>query len=588
MAVGKIAKITITGNKNISTDAIMAVMTQKIGDDYNQSTAENDQDAIKDMGYFNGEVGLTAVQDPAGGVDVTYSVTENPVVKKIVFTANTPTGEPTISSDTLKSKMDTKEGYVLNANVFKRDLEKLFDRQTGYSRELGYIIDPSPDLNLDPDTDVLTIPLIEAHIDHIIIKGNKKTKTIVITREMRAQPGQVLNELRLQKDLTNIYNLGLFDQVGPFEETPTDIGKVDITIPVTEKRSGQVSVGVGYSSYEKLVGRAQIAENNFRGLGERIALMWEVDGVDTGNSVDLSFFEPYIDKHHTSMNVDVYDRAVYRFSSDSFQGIGGVGTVGSDNTYVEQHKGVQLGANRPLSDTLSAGVSLRTENITVNNVQLPPQDLFIRQEGPVSAAGFSLSQNTRDNNFSPAGGAFRSLTFEVGTANTTTVNNTVGPLVPGVHDFEKVGIDLRQYISLQGPRKAGDFRSPKKVFAIRLLLGFTNREVPFFEQYFVGGPDSVRSLQIDQYWGNSLALAQAELRIPVGKDNNLQGVLFTDAGDAWGSIYQNSLLNQHSSFDPSTDVGVGIRLVTPVGPIRLDYAVGSGGGRTQFDIGQSF
>jgi outer membrane protein insertion porin family len=580
---GKIAKITISGNKNISSDAIMAVMSEKVGDEYSQTSAENDREAIRDMGYFNGEVGLTATQDAAGGIDLTYSVTENPVVKKIVFTANTPSGVPSIPVDDLKAHMDTKEGQVLNANVFKRDLEKLFDRQTGYAREKGYIIDPSPDLNLDPETDVLTIPLIEAHIDHIVIKGNKKTKTVVITREMHSEPGQVLNELALQKDLTNIYNLGLFEQVGPFEETPTDIGKVDITIPVVEKRSGQVSVGVGYSSRSKLVGRAELAENNFRGMGERVSVMWEVDGVDTGNSVDLSFFEPYIDKHHTSLDLDVFDRAVYRFSSDTF-----AGTVGNNNIYIEQHKGAALGLHRPLSDTLSAGLSLRTETISVNNVQLPPQDLFIRQQGPVSALGFQLSQNTRDNNFSPASGGLRSVSIEFGTSDTTTVNNTPGPLIPGRHNFTKFGMDLRQYISLQGPRKAGDFREPKKVFAVRALVGFTNKQVPFFEQYFLGGPESLRSLQIDQYWGNNLALVQAELRIPIGKDNNLQGVLFSDAGDAWGSIYQDNQLKQHTNFKPSTDVGVGVRLVTPVGPIRLDYAVGSGGGRTQFDIGQSF
>lgn len=584
-ATGKIAKITISGNKNISTDAIMAVMTEKVGDQYSQTAAENDREAIKDMGYFNGEVGITVTNDPAGGLDINYSVTENPIVKKIVFTANTPNGIPSIAPDVLMSKMDTKEGQVLNSNVFKRDLEKLFDRQTGFAREKGFIMDPSQDLNLDPDTDVLTIPIIEAHIDHIIIKGNKKTKSIVITREMHSKPGDVLNEIRLQKDLTAIYNLGLFDQVGPFEETPTDIGKVDITIPVVEKRSGQVSVGVGYSSTEKLVGRAELAENNFRGMGERVAIMWEVDGLDTGSSVDLSFFEPYIDKHHTSMDVDLFDRAVYRFESDTF---GTTNLVGSNNVYIEQHKGVSFGFHRPISDTISEGLSLRQETITVNNVELPPQDLYIRQQGPVSAVQFELSQNTRDNNFSPASGGLRSISLELGTSDTTTVDNTPGPLIPGVHNFAKFGLDLRQYISLQGPRKAGDFREPKKVFAIRFLVGFTNSQIPFSQQYFIGGPDSVRSLQIDQFWGNNLALAQAELRIPIGKDNNLQGVLFTDMGDAWGSIYQDSQLQQHTNFDPATDVGVGVRLVTPVGPIRLDYGVGTGGARTQFDIGQSF
>jgi outer membrane protein insertion porin family len=538
------------------------------------------------MGYFNGDIGLTATEDPDGGVDVGFSVVEFPIIKKIVFTANTPTGEPSIPSAELKAQMNTKEGQVINTVVFQRDLDHLFNRDTSYTRDRGFIMDPSPDLNLDPLTGVLTIPLIEAHIDHILIKGNKKTKVIVITREMRSKPGDVLNENDLQKDMTKIYNLGLFDQVGPFALTPTDIGKVDVTVPLTEKRSGQVSVGVGYSSRSQLVGQAQLAENNFRGLGERVAIMWEVDAVSTAQSVDLTYFEPYLDRHHTSLNVDLYDKALYRFTSDAFGG--GITPVGTDTTYIEQHKGVTLGVNHPVSDVMTAGLTLRAENVQVNNVQLPPQDLFIRQVGDVIGVGINATINTRDNDFSPAEGAFRQARVEMCTSNTTTVNNTPGPLVPGEHDFPKFTLDLRQYISLQGPRKKfGDIKEPKKVFAIHFEYQATDKNVPFFEQEFIGGADSLRSLLTDRYWGNQEVLGQAELRIPIGKEN-VQGVIFSDVGDAWGSIYQDSQFEQHSNFTLSSDVGLGIRLVLPIGPIRIDYAVGSGGGQTQFSIGQSF
>ena len=125
---------------------------------------------------------------------------------------------------------------------------------------------------------------------------------MVVTRELHSQVGDVLDERKLQKDLTRVYNLGLFDEVGPFDPSSTDVGKVDITIPVTEKRSGQVSVGVGYSSTQKLVGQAQLAQNNFRGLGERVSLQWQVGGVDSQSSLELGFFEPYFDKRHTSLD----------------------------------------------------------------------------------------------------------------------------------------------------------------------------------------------------------------------------------------------------------------------------------------------
>ncbi|MGO8669796.1 MAG: outer membrane protein assembly factor [Capsulimonadaceae bacterium] len=580
---GRIVKISISGNKNISTQAILSVLSQKTGDQYSSDDTDKDRDAIHEMGYFNGEVGLSVTADPAGGVDETYSVVENPVIKKIVFTANTPNGEPSIPAAKLESMMNTKVGQVLNTNIFEADLDRLFDRISGYTAEQGYLIDPSPDLNLDPLTDVLTIPLIEAHIDHIYVTGNHKTKTVVITREMRTKPGDVYNENVLQKDLQRIYNLKLFDNVGPYRTSATEVGKIDLTIPVVEKRSGQVSVGVGYSTRDKLLGRAQLAESNFRGLDETISLTWEVDAVNAGSSVDLAFFEPYLDSRHTSLSVDLFDRALYRFTSDNFGP-----TVGSTNTYIEQHKGISISVNRPIATSLTAGLSGRVEDVHVNNVQLPSQDLYIRQIGPVAAVGANATQNTKDNDASPATGALRSISVEVGTSSTTTVDNTPGPLVPGVHNFVKGVLDLRQYISLQGPRRPGHFNDPKKVLAIHFLGQVTNRQVPFWEQYFLGGADSVRSLLVDRFWGNNLALVQVELRLPVGKNNNLQAVIFSDAGSAWGSIYQDPQLNQETGFVLSSDVGVGVRFVTPVGPIRLDYAVGSGGGRTQFSIAQTF
>ena len=128
------------------------------------------------------------------------------------------------------------------------------------------------------------------------------------------------------------------------------------------------------------------------------------------------------------------------------------------------------------------------------------------------------------------------------------------------------------------------------MLATRILIGATSKNVPFFEQYFLGGADSLRGFDQDRFWGSNLALFQAELRVPVGKDINFQGVLLFDGGDAWNSIYQVQGLRQHTAFKLQTDYGVGVRLVTPIGPIRLDYAIpnGGGSGRTQFSIGQSF
>ena len=438
---GRVSRITIIGNANINGDAIRAVITQaglRLGDAYTAGLADAARDAVKGMGYFNGDVGIAAEPDPAGGVDVAFTVKENPVVKTIKFTANTPTGEPTIPAATLKSKMTTQEGKVLNTNVLVRDLDGLFNHQTGYVRSQGYIFDVSSDINIDPLTGVLTIPLVEAHINSITVKGNKRTKTQVVTRELRSQVGDVLDEHKLQRDLTRVYNLGLFDEVGPFDENSTDVGKVDILVPVAEKRSGQVSVGVGYSSTSKLVGRAELAENNFRGLGERVSLQWEVGGINSQSSLELGFFEPYLDKKHTSLDVDVYDKAVYRFNSGQFQS--GTNVTGNDNTYLERRKGGVVGVNRSINDYLTAGLTLRGEDVSTDNVTLLTQDQFIRQNGTVFGLGGRAIFSNRDNENAPAAGGFRSFSYEVVTARTRPSDSqAISPLPPGAREFRQAG-----------------------------------------------------------------------------------------------------------------------------------------------------
>ncbi len=136
---GKIALITIVGSVNISTDAIRACITQKVGDAYRLEAAEKDRAAVQDMGVFRGMVGVTAAPDPAGGVALTYTVSENPVVKRIKFAANTPDKEPTIPTATLLAQMKFKTGQVLNTKVLFSDLAALFNHETGYVAKQGYL-----------------------------------------------------------------------------------------------------------------------------------------------------------------------------------------------------------------------------------------------------------------------------------------------------------------------------------------------------------------------------------------------------------------------------------------------------------------
>jgi outer membrane protein insertion porin family len=121
-----------------------------------------------------------------------------------------------------------------------------------------------------------------------------------------------------------------------------------------------------------------------------------------------------------------------------------------------------------------------------------------------------------------------------------------------------------------------------------MLLGASSGTLPFFEQSFVGGAETLRGYREDRFWGSYLMLASAEIRQPLAR--GLTGVLFTDAGDAWGGDYQQVSIQgfTQSTFRIHPAIGLGMRVRTPLGPIRLDYGFGDEGGRFDFSIGNVF
>jgi outer membrane protein insertion porin family len=569
---GNISAIVVKGNSNISTDAIHAILRQKPGDPFSDTDAESDRQAIQQMGYFSA-VTFEPSQDAGGTVTETYSVVENPRINQIVIT-----GDTVYTTAKLLSKIRTRPNTILNTNTLAQDIQTIV--QTYH--DAGYRASISEDINIDPATGILTIPIIEARVSSLTITGNKKTKTRVITREMKTKPGEVYNENVFQKDLTRVYNLGLFDSVAPADISTPDVGQVAITVPVTERRTGQVSVSLGYSTLEKLVGIASLGETNFRGLGETANISWTVGGTYNQSSFEGSFGDPYIDKYHTGFNIDAYDRVVYRFDN-SF--LSSSSNSGSDSQYYERQKGGTLTFSRPVSDTDTAYLTGRAESVDANNFEAPLSDSYILQDSNLAGIGVRLVNDTRDNNQSPAEGGLNTLSVEAVSSSTSTVGNAPTPLAPGDRDYLKYGLDFRRYISLQGPRKKS-ISEQKRVFAVRFLGGTTQTDVPFSEQYFLGGADSLRGYDDDRFWGSHVVLLNAEVRIPIA--SSVTGVVFTDAGDAWGSIYQGIGLDQTSGFTVQQSVGVGLRVTTPLGPIRVDYGVGREGGRTDFSIGQSF
>jgi len=583
----KVVEVAVSGNVNINSDAIRNVIGLKAGMDYTEQDVEKDRAAIMSLGTFSAVT--PHKEDVPGGLKVTYEVTENPKVSSIKIVGNDP-----IPVDKVIGLMKEKSGQVLNTTTLNQDIEAI---QTYYGDQ-GYIAYVTEDIGVDPKTGTLTVPILVNRVQDVTITGNKKTKVWVFLREMKTKPGKVFNVKILKEDIIRIYNLDILEDIKPYQITPgTEIGMVKITIPVVEKKTGMVSLGFGYSSKQRLVGQARLAETNFRGLAQGVNLLWQQGTSEaTGGSAseEIGFYEPWIDGKHTSLSVNGFNRLLYRFSS-------GIFNTSTFNNYNERHQGGDLTVSRPLTDTTRAFVSGRYEYVntdpnllkdtTTEGVTTFSDLVNIVQKGTVAGGSVRFVHNSRDFDMDASAGGYDGLSLEFGTVHATGFRipppgGTELIEFPVNGPFTKTSLDIRRYFS-KGGRKLTP-QDKRLTLAMRLKAGFASGTLPFFEQFFVGGAESIRGYREDRFYGNKMFLASIEMRKPIAQ--SISGVLFVDYGDAWGSPAQFNVtqLPQTETFQGNFGVGVGMRVNTPIGHLRLDYGIGSEGGRTHFSMGQAF
>ena len=596
-----ISEIKIVGNDHVSTESVLSAITLKVGAPFSELTVQQAKQAIESMGYF--QPGVTVGTETVdSGVRLVFNVVENPVVKEINITGNT-----VIATEQLISLLRTSVGSVLNTNtLLQQDVKAL---EAYYEKE-GYAAYVTEEIGIDPQTGVLKIPIMEIKIEDIKVTGNKKTRSEVILREMQQKPGDVYNLKTLYSDIQRIYDLNIFELEGavPYKTEPgSDLGKVDIVIPVKEKQTGAVTLGLGYSSKQKLVGQAKVSEDNFRGRAQRVNLLWEQSGT-RGSSYEVGFFEPWLDSHQTSLGVNIYNKLIFRFSSNVFGG-----TTDSANDYDERRKGGSVTIGRPLSRANRGFLTFRSESVDTSILDSGASLFNLNQDATLASGTGRLTNDTRDSQIDPYLGGYNSLALEVGNVDFQR-QNLAAEIQNLKGTFVKYSIDGRRYFSKGGARK--ELNEQRTRIALRVMAGSLSGEVPFFEQYFVGGAESLRGFKEDRFWGKNMLLASAEYRFPLAK--SLTGVGFVDYGDAWGSPEEymkrvDPVLNpdgtpvldglgnpvteivdlidsfsQHQDFSGNLGYGVGIRVQTPLGPLRLDYGFSSEGSRAHFSIGHAF
>lgn len=607
-----VSDVAVVGNASISREAILGVVSLKPGTPFSLEAVNRDVAAIRDLGYFQS---VSHHEEETGaGVRVIFDVVENQKVTSINVTGNTK-----VPTKDILDAMTTKVGDVLNVPRFNKDLDRV--QQLYYDRGFLAYVDVNQNNYISSDG-VLNVPIVEVKIEKIIVEKPGKTRPSVILHEVRTKPGDVYDSKKLVADLQRVYNLNILEDIQYRTEPGSEQDKIIIVLMPKNKKTGQVELGFGYSSEQGLIGRVGLSEANLRGTGSAVGVSAEVGGRYRSAgvpplSIEANYYDPYIDRRDTSLSLSLYNKTTYRFSNNL------VGSTGNGQAY-EVRRGGSLGFGRPLSDTRRIQVSLRNDSIRTFSSQGGFSGLtspFDNERGSnVFSTGLSYISDTRDVRMDPASGQFFTIGTEVGHTRLDGDSLLFGADRSRSGMFFKPALDYRRYLALK-PRKS--MTEPTEVLAFRVKGGSATGPLSFFDQYFVGGADTLRGYSEDRFWGKNSLLANVELRIPFGQ--SLQGVLFVDTGDAWGSNlrgdpdrfanflnwYQNGhdsngdgipddqpptsiydqyeyRLPQHNGFELHTGIGFGIRVKTPIGPLRLDYGISKEGRRMHFSISQAF
>lgn len=630
----RVTAVEIRGNQNVSTEEILGVIRSKVGDPVIEPRIRSDAQGIFEMGYFTD----VKVDTPyhAGGLKLVFRVQENPIVTRIEILGN-----KMVKLETLKGLIQTREGKILNMKTLNADMNEInyyYDETLGYSlkpthikninwtpsgellltidegmvinevkitgsslyteeklrsmvkstpgmlfnttdikkdttsiskfyEDEGYILDTvRPQVNYREG--IVTIQVIEAMVEDIKLEFDesekRKTKEYVVFRNIRTKKGEVLQRKKLQRDIERLNNLGFFSKVNVDPEPGSKPGNTVLVFKLKEQKTGLATIGVGYTGGGSgalrpgITGAISYRESNMGGTGQGVSVSWQ-RGVNIDAS-SISYTNPAINANQDSIMVSVFRHNYIELRQPLDNNINN----GKYALYDDKRSGAVINYGRRITDDFRVFLGVRRENLTISrsaNSEFKPIGL---SSGVLNAASVGALFDTRNDVFDPVDGWFVDASYTYG-----------GKALKGNYDFNKSMGEIRKYIPI-GKRQTS-------TIALRAWGGSVSGSAPITETFYVGGMDTIRGYNENEFIGTRMLVLNAEYRFSIANIKFIKGAIFGDAGNAWFPSDARKRLY--------TDYGAGLRIVFPtlgLGVIRLDYARGERGGRTSVGIGQTF
>jgi outer membrane protein insertion porin family len=600
-----VSEVAVEGADGDLALTVYEAISTRPGQPSTRSQIQSDINAIFATGFFNNV--RAEPQDTPLGVRVTFFVQPNPPLRAVQVAGN-----QVLTQEKVDEIFSPQYGRILNLKELQTGIQAV----NKYYQDEGYVLAQvvgTPQVDADG---TVTLQVAEGVIEEIDVRylnedgepTKGKTRKFIITRELDTKPGAVLNRNLLQTDLQRVFGLGLFEDVQVALEPGQDPRKVLVNLNVQERSTGQFSAGAGFSSQSGFFGTGSYSQSNFGGNNQDLNLQLQIGTREF--LFDASFTDPWIatDPYGTSYTVNLFNRLTIPLVFDNGPFDDNPDCVAGDSNPASACNVRLPNGDRARVNRLGAGISF-TRPLTKVRAK--------RARAWTASLGFQYQRvSVRDNDFdiSPVDNLGNQLSFSgSGQDDLFTVQFGLGrdqrndPLNPTKGWATRLGVE--QWIPLgQGSIFGTRLRASYSYFVPVSLLRFTEGpqtlafnvqggtvigDLPPYEAFTLGGGSSVRGFnEGDLGSGRSFLQATAEYRFPLFKFlGGVRGVLFLDYGTNLGSqdnVIGNPGLVRGKPGD-GLGYGIGLRVNTPIGPVRLDYGRNDqGDDQFHFGFGERF
>lgn len=570
----KIKEIKIEGNKAISARKIKKAMkTAERGlfsfitgtGYYKKDVMRADIEKIKDLYYNNGYLKVTVgepkiqLTEDKKGMRIALQVSEGEQFK---VTAVDIAGNKAFTEAQLRELIKLSPNKVFNKATLTKDVTALTEK---YSNNGYALVSISPDII--PDEDRREVKVVyrinegdKYSIGKIEISGNTKTKDKVIRREIRLDEGDTFDASALKRSYERLNNLQFFETVDIAPKPRSEEKLLDLDVTVKEKPTGFLSFGGGYSSVDKFVAMVDITQGNLFGKGQYVKLRGELGG--RSSFYELSYRDPWFMDKPISFGTSIYK------------------TTRKYGNFDRKATGFEVSFGKNFWEYWNATTTYNFEKTTIFNVRDDASTIVKDQAGTntTSSISVSLARDTRDNYLDPSKGTRHAAYFTF--AGLGGTNAFIKELLDSSWYFPVFDVTT---IHLRG--------------RIGLGSGIFGKKLPLYERYYVGGIYTVRGLGYgkggpldnngEPIGGDKELIFNGEYIFPIVSEYKFKGLVFFDAGRAYST-------GETLGSDLRYTAGTGIRWISPVGPIRIEWGYnlkqkpGESASKIEFTFGSFF